>query len=482
MPSIWTIIGLNASAFFLSAEKVKMESAELGAHIGSHLGGKLAGLFAVSAIEGYAEHLIELGSKVSDISSRLGISTEAVQRWDYALKQNGSSIEEAVPFFQKLGIARKKALEGDSSAIQDFQKLGVSFSQLKSMRLEDVATTIAKGFEEGDPQQLMAPLIAVGGRGAGAMAAAFRDGLVEAMGEASIVSEKDIAELKAAGDAITKLKNESVSFFGPAVAAIATFFKDFMETAEASLGWFVGAFNGAVENVSKLGWRDFFNGKAQKQLGKGIVEGGLEGWHAMADKFEAQDKAAEAKLKLLAGGNKTPFDPEDELGKATEKEAEAREKKDRERQDRLNGLQEQLKAKEAEISLIGLDSDEKRIELTKQRAEILKDILAMQGEAYDGIDMAEDIGKAKLKGAEKNKELLSLDEKDREANANLGKHSVNSLQQMGGFLGNVDLAAGPETAAMNAQIQSRDLLMSIDKNIEAMAAQANTSENGGVQY
>src|SRR5207248_7000291 len=69
------------------------------------------------------------------LALRLGISTDAVQQLDFALKQNGSSIEAATKFFEKLAISRDKALgggEGAAAKIEDFRKLGISLEQLKT--------------------------------------------------------------------------------------------------------------------------------------------------------------------------------------------------------------------------------------------------------------------------------------------------------------------------------------------------------------
>jgi hypothetical protein len=52
-------------------------------------------------------------------------------------------------------------------------------------------------------------------------------------------------------------------------------------------------------------------------------------------------------------------------------------------------------------------------------------------------------------------------EAEMKENSRIGKHFVNSAQQGGAFFGNAGLAVGPEVAAMNAQIESRDLLREV---------------------
>ena len=60
--------------------------------------------------------LIELGSKFQDMSERTGVAVETLQELDYALKQSGSSAENAEKAFRKLGEARQKALADPKGA------------------------------------------------------------------------------------------------------------------------------------------------------------------------------------------------------------------------------------------------------------------------------------------------------------------------------------------------------------------------------
>lgn len=486
MPSLMTLVGMNATAFFATSEKVKQSVGSLGESITSNLGHKLSGIFAVSAIEHAALSMVELGGKIQDISNRTGLSTDEVQKWDFALKQNGSSIEAAIPFFQKLAIARKKALEGDPEAIQNLDNLGVSLKRLQSgERLGSIGETIAKTWETGDPQALMASMVAVGGKGAGAMVSAFRDGFADLMEEASIIPRKDIEALDAAGDAIDKLKNVASSVFAPLVAGTATFLKDFTETAEAALGGFVGGVQGAVETLSRMKWTDMLNPfMTFNKVATGTIDGVKEGWDAMADKFHAQDESAAKKSARLAKGNTAAFDPDEIENKAQTKLADEQEKKDRARQDRLAKMQDDLNAKEADNALIGLDPEQKRLALMARRLEMVEAIGRAQDEAEAlGLDNEEEVLQRKIKLTGLDKNILGDAEREREQDAKLNKHSLSGHQSIGGFSGNdFGIAQGPEQALLNTQIQSLDILRSIDKNLETLAGQSISSADEGTVF
>src|SRR5436190_12893664 len=193
-------LGLDATGYETGLKKAQSSAAGFGQDLKSHIGGKIKQAFSLESIEENIRRTFEYGCKVQDLSQRLGISTDAVQQWDYAMQQNGGSIESVAGFFEKLAVAREKALKGNSQAIDGFRKLGVSMDQLRTGRLEDIATTISRAFEQGDPQQLIAPLREVGGKAAGELIPAFRDGLAAALSEAPLISPKDIEALDRAGD------------------------------------------------------------------------------------------------------------------------------------------------------------------------------------------------------------------------------------------------------------------------------------------
>ena len=142
MPSLVATLGANISPFTRAMDTAKAKARTVGTEIKSALGGeigsRLAGIASVAAIGAGIDHAIEYASHINDLSQRIGISTDAVQEWDYALKQNGATIDAAASFFEKLAVARDKALKPgpeQDEMIRNFQKLGVEIANLKTDRL-----------------------------------------------------------------------------------------------------------------------------------------------------------------------------------------------------------------------------------------------------------------------------------------------------------------------------------------------------------
>lgn len=252
----------------------KHAAREISAHINS-TGAKVVGsVLSEEAIR----RTIEYASKVGDTAKRLGISTDAVQEFDYALKQSGSSIENVIPFFEKLAVTRDKALGGGAGgddAIEAFKKLGVSIDDLKNNRLEDITRRIGDVFKAGDAQKLIGALREVGGKGAGEFAAAMKEGLREA-GDAAkelglIIDKETIDKLKDAGDRFKQIGSRLMTALAPVVA------------------WLGDAFTAILDQVERIG----------AFLG-GLSAGGIKGGRAAVAEFNASVVAREtAKLKHL---------------------------------------------------------------------------------------------------------------------------------------------------------------------------------------
>jgi hypothetical protein len=202
----------------------------------SEIGSSAAGAFGIptSAAAGVAAAIgaataigaktVEYASHVADLSARLGISTDAVQEWDYALKQNGSSIDAAVPFFEKLAVAKSKALAGDDKAIAGFAKFGIGVSQLKSQSLESVGVKMGKRFENENPTEVSADFRELGIKGAGDMAAAFAGGMQRFFDEAHelslIIDPESVAKLDEIGDKWDQLKLRVMSIAAPIITSL----------------------------------------------------------------------------------------------------------------------------------------------------------------------------------------------------------------------------------------------------------------------
>jgi hypothetical protein len=147
-------------------------------HLGAELSKSFLGLFAVDrALEG-AKSAIEFGSKIQDMSERLGVGVELLQKWGFGLQQSGGSLDDLTSAFEKFNTARAKAIENPSgSEALAFSKFGLSLDDLKSQRTEEGIKKIFGAFSSGDPQKLIAPFRELIGKSSGALIPALVNGL-----------------------------------------------------------------------------------------------------------------------------------------------------------------------------------------------------------------------------------------------------------------------------------------------------------------
>ena len=133
----------------LDKEVSKTESS-LSSKFGKAAGGigkaALAGFsVGATAVAGLTKSIVDgakqtaaYGDNVDKLSQKIGISAEAFQEWDYVFGQNGADISILETGMKTLSSAVADAGNGSKSAVEKFDKLGLSFEDLGKMSQEDM--------------------------------------------------------------------------------------------------------------------------------------------------------------------------------------------------------------------------------------------------------------------------------------------------------------------------------------------------------
>ncbi len=103
---------------------------------------------SVAVVHNAASALEEYGQTVQRISQQTGQSTDEIQRWSYAAQSVGVGSKDASKALVSLGEAQNKAAEGNKSAVNAFQALGVSMQEVKSASPHDMLLSIADAFQQ----------------------------------------------------------------------------------------------------------------------------------------------------------------------------------------------------------------------------------------------------------------------------------------------------------------------------------------------
>jgi hypothetical protein len=94
-------IGLDSTKFTEGTNKVKRDVASLKGEIGK-FAPALAGAFTVAGLVGLGKKAIETGAHFYDMAQKLGVSTDSIQRMDYAAKQTGVDIDKVTRAILKM--------------------------------------------------------------------------------------------------------------------------------------------------------------------------------------------------------------------------------------------------------------------------------------------------------------------------------------------------------------------------------------------
>lgn len=137
---------LNKDASQAGASSGKSFSSSFGGAVGTGL--KTAagaatvaasGLAALGkAVVGNAKETAAYGDNVDKLSQKIGISAEAFQEWDYVFSQNGADISILEGGMKKLSNSVADAASGNKTAIEQFEALGLSISDLNGLSQEDI--------------------------------------------------------------------------------------------------------------------------------------------------------------------------------------------------------------------------------------------------------------------------------------------------------------------------------------------------------
>jgi hypothetical protein len=121
--------------FTLGANRKPLQDGLKGAekdvsHFASRLKSMLAGALSISMARAYTQHLAETVGQIKDLADQSGLTTDEIQNFDHALKQSGFSVETLIGLLNRLGNARREAIEsGDPGA---FAAFGIGMDDLTS--------------------------------------------------------------------------------------------------------------------------------------------------------------------------------------------------------------------------------------------------------------------------------------------------------------------------------------------------------------
>ncbi len=205
----------------------------------------------VSGIKNIISGAFEAADQVHDLSEKLGVSTDAVQRWAYAAKQTGADISN---ISVSLAFMNKTLEGGEDSTVRALDKAGLKFQDIRNMKPEQAFETIAEAIRKiPDPMTQARVATELFGKSGQDLLPAIKEGLVAIGNQAPITSEAVINAMESAGDSIdrfwTKVTQQTQTSVGTVLLTIEELSKGWKGFANLTE---IGLFNSDAQFIEKL--------------------------------------------------------------------------------------------------------------------------------------------------------------------------------------------------------------------------------------
>jgi hypothetical protein len=220
-------LGLDGTGFIRG-----MHRAEESAHgVLEGIKGFVAGAVGIYTVERAISKTVETATELVNVSQRLGIGPEKLQVLRKAAEDAGTDIEKLSTHFEKLEVARQKALTpglGGQQSRFAFQQMGVGPEQLRSMGAAQLFMgPMANKMQNTNPADVATVLREIFGKGFGEVLPVLKTDFGELEEElkktGAIMDTETAVKLKNLGEELSLLGQIITSQLGPAMVKLAEF-------------------------------------------------------------------------------------------------------------------------------------------------------------------------------------------------------------------------------------------------------------------
>lgn len=255
----------------------------------------LGAMFAVNQLIAYGSRVIQLGGELTDLASKTGLSTTALQQFQYAGGQVGVELDSIT---SGVNMLQKRLAGDDKSAKHAIEGLGLSFDAFKRLTPEAQFNEIAErvGAIENPMMRTKAATDLFGKAGADLLPALTNEfsTLTERANSLGIVmDEHTVAAMDQLGDVVSDLASTALAALGrvitpliPLFVAMATQLSAMAEIASRVLGFALGLLS---DTFVKLG-----------NAALNTVRSILEGMRSVSDAVPGLDRLTGSSRGLTA--------------------------------------------------------------------------------------------------------------------------------------------------------------------------------------
>ena len=130
-------LDLNAAPFHTALKGAEKAVSQTAGSFGGQLKGALAGALSVAAVANMIRGVVDATNRIKDLSEQYAITTDEVQKADFALSQSGQEFENLASAMNKLAQARRDAVEGNKELRETFAKYGIEIAKLNDPQVRN---------------------------------------------------------------------------------------------------------------------------------------------------------------------------------------------------------------------------------------------------------------------------------------------------------------------------------------------------------
>jgi len=150
----------------------------------------------VSSLVSFGKSVFAAADQIGDLAQKMGVSTEAAQRFQFAARQSGADIEDVT---RALVQMNDRLAEGDKGTVGALTAAGLKFQEIRAMRPEVAFRTIADAIGRiADPMQQTQVAMELFGKAGQELLPMIREGTLKVADSVRVMSDETVQRLKEA--------------------------------------------------------------------------------------------------------------------------------------------------------------------------------------------------------------------------------------------------------------------------------------------
>lgn len=297
----------NLKALVAATKGVEGPTRALGTSIDGVIGKAraLAGVFGVTlgaaAIGSFIKSTFDAADQVGDLALKMGVSTDAAQRFQFAARQSGAEIEDV----SRAIVAMNKNLsEGDKSTVSALNAAGLQFADIRSKKPEDAFRAIADAIAKiPDPMLQSQVAMELFGKAGAELLPMIREESLKAADGINVMSNETVRRLKDAKQAWENFWNGMTIIGADAIVGIMNQWNKMIADLRTGAIFLAGLQAGGVTFALQMAQadvagRDAAAGQPMRDLQAAMTKSGAMSSHGLTGKFrtreqiEAEERAA----------------------------------------------------------------------------------------------------------------------------------------------------------------------------------------------